>query len=498
MDNLLVYTNGVEASAENAVSTANQIGKAMANNSLSSLTRSGITVTDDEEKQFKALTSEEEKAALLAEIITNNVGEMNTALANTPAGQQQQLANAWGDMKENVGNKVYPAIMDLFSAINANMPVIETFVNGFATGMYYIIEVLTVIIDVVGTIGSFISDNWSIIGPIIMGIVTALTIYYGVLLIVKAATTAWSAVQKVFNAIMSMNPVMLVVIAIILLVAMIYAVIGAINKWTGSTISATGVICGCINVVLQFFKNLGLTVANIALGIWNALCACASNVGTAFHNAICGIQSWFYSLLSTVLTVVAKVCEALNKIPFVSIDYAGITSKADEYAAKASEAANNKEEYTSVSDAFNSGMSTFDTWENGWASDAYNGGYSFGEGLENSVGSLFSMDSLDLDSITGLNSLSNSDASNMANNIADTANNTSEIADSMDITEEDLKYLRDIAEQEVINRFTTAEINVEMNNNNNINSESDLDGIVSGLEDKIYEMVISMAEGVHS
>lgn len=519
MDNLLAYTNGVDASASDAVSTANQIGKAMANNSLSSLTRSGITVTDAEEETFKKLTSEEEKAALLAEIITNNVGEMNQALANTPAGQQQQIANAWGDMKEEMGYKLYPAVLKFFQTISKNMPIIQNFVSGFSSGLSVIINVLSGVIDGICAVGGFIQDNWSIIEPIVWGIVAALAAYelitkgsaiatglltgmkmlaVPVYALLTGATMAETAAQWGLNAAMYACPLVWIIVLIIALIAIIFAVCSAIAKMTGVANSGFGVITGGINVVIQFFKNLGLQVANIALGIWEALCACASNIGTAFHNAICGVQSWFYNLLSTALKVVAKICEALNKLPFVSFDYSGITSKADEYAAKAAEASNNKEEYASVGDAFNKGMSTFDTFQDGWASDAFNAGAAWGDGIADKVGNMFSMDSLNLDSVTGTNALTGYEASNMAGNVADTAKNTGAIADSMDITEEDLKYLRDIAEQEVINRFTTAEINIEMNNNNNINSENDLDGIVSSLEDKIYEMSLSMAEGVHS
>ena len=89
------------------------------------------------------------------------------------------------------------------------------------------------------------------------------------------------------------------------------------------------------------------------------------------------------------------------------------------------------------------------------------------------------------------------DLYDVSDNTDSIANSTGSIADSMEIAEEDLKYLRDIAEQEVINRYTTASINVEMNNNNNITKEADLDGIVSELEDKLYEMSTTMAEGVH-
>ena len=68
----------------------------------------------------------------------------------------------------------------------------------------------------------------------------------------------------------------------------------------------------------------------------------------------------------------------------------------------------------------------------------------------------------------------------------------------MDITEEDLKYLRDIAEQEAINRYTTAEITIEQTNNNNISSEMDLDGVVTGLTDAVNEAVEIITEGVHA
>ena len=89
------------------------------------------------------------------------------------------------------------------------------------------------------------------------------------------------------------------------------------------------------------------------------------------------------------------------------------------------------------------------------------------------------------------------DFGGMGSDLGDIKGDTGKISDSMDITEDDLKYLRDLAEQEVINRFTTAEIRIDMTNNNNINSETDLDGIVSYLEDALYETMEIAAEGVH-
>lgn len=147
-------------------------------------------------------------------------------------------------------------------------------------------------------------------------------------------------------------PLTWIIMLILALIVVIFAVCNAIAKMTGIANSGFGVITGGVNVVIQFFKNLGLTVANIALGIGNAIAALASNMMTAFHNAICSVQSWFYNLLSTALSVIEGICSALNKLPFVEFDYSGISSAADDYAAKASEAAGNKEDYQSISDQY--------------------------------------------------------------------------------------------------------------------------------------------------
>ena len=88
--------------------------------------------------------------------------------------------------------------------------------------------------------------------------------------------------------------------------------------------------------------------------------------------------------------------------------------------------------------------------------------------------------------------------SGLGSDVGSIADNTGAIADSMDITEEELKYMRDIAEQEAVNRYTTAEISVDMSGmQNNINNNDDIDGFVSKLTDSVNEAVDNMTEGVH-
>ena len=305
---------------------------------------------------------------------------------------------------------------------------------------------------------------------------------------------------------------------VIALVAAIYAACSAIAKFTGIANSGFGVIAGGINVVIQFFVNLGLTVANIALGIWNALGACAQNIGIAFGNVIAGVQSWFYNLLSTALTVVAGICEALNKLPFVEFDYSGITNAASDYAAKAAEASGNMQDFVSVGDAFNEGMSTFETWQDGWVGDAFDAGANWGDGVaagvSDAIGGLFDMDlgaagvsdaigglfDMDLGAATDYGTgMGNFALDDIADYTGQTAANTGAAADALSISTEELEYLRDIAERDAINRFTTAEVKIDMTGmTNRIEGGADLDGVISVLTDGFTEALLTAAEGVHA
>lgn len=444
-----------------------------------------------------------------------------------------EMPMTWGQIWQSMQNTALIAFQPVLQRLNdlANSEAFQTFIQGAIEAMATLANILLNIFELVGTVGGFIADNWSVISPIIYGVIAALTVYAAYLGIVKGIeiasaaataihsvamsakigvmaaltgqTMAATAAQMGYNGALYACPVVWIIVLIIALIAVIMAVCSAIAKMTGIANSGFGVITGGVNVVIQFFKNLGLTVANIALGIGNAIAALASNMMTAFHNAICSVQSWFYNLLSTALSVIEGICSALNKLPFVEFDYSGISSAADDYAAKASEAAGNKEDYQSISDAFNEGFTTFDAFQDGWESDAFNAGAAWGDGIADKV-SNFSLSDVfgqtDIPNVgdytSGFNdAIANSGVGDSIGNIDD---NTGKIKDSLEVSEEDLKYLRDIAEQEAINRFTTAEINVDMSGmQNTVNSGDDIDGFMTKLTDSVNEAVDNMTEGVH-
>ena len=474
--------------------------------------------------QIRAMAQEGE---LTADIVKSAI----FASADDINAKFEAMPMTWGQIWQQFQNTALIAFQPVLQRINeiANSEGFQNFVNNAINDMAVLAGIVLNIFDLIGQVGSFIGENWSVLEPIIMAVVGALGAYVAIATIVNAingimaivngvtaaseamaagATFLWTVQQYGLNAALMACPITWIILLIIALIAIIFAVCQAIAKLTGIANSGFGVITGGINVVIQFFKNLGLTVANIALGIASAISALCSNMMTAFSNAISGVQSWFYNLLSTALSVIAGICEALNNLPFVEFDFSGITSAASDYAAKSAEAAANKGEYTDVGAAFSEGMSTFDTFQDGWATDAFNSGAAWGDGVVDNISSAIDgfKDGLAVDIpnagdyTSGFdNAIANGiNNSGLGDGVGDIAGNTGAIKDSLDITEEDLKYLRDIAEQEAVNRFTTAEIHIDQSGmTNNIHEGMDLDGVISSLTDGVNEAIESATEGVH-
>ena len=148
MNNLVAQQKGYNATAQDAVTIGNLFGKAM-QGQTSALRRVGITFTAAEESALK-MANEEDRAAQLAQIITNNVGQMNAQLAQTPTGQLKQLSNYMGDLKEQAGafaSKMMPIVVGLnaivlagtngikiFAGLKAAVVSLGTAVVGFVTG----------------------------------------------------------------------------------------------------------------------------------------------------------------------------------------------------------------------------------------------------------------------------------------------------------------------------------------------------------------------------
>lgn len=431
------------------------------------------------------------------------------SVADETNAKFESMPRTWAQVWTGMQNKALTVMGPILTRLNqiANSERFDTFTDGAIAGFSALMVVVGALLGLLVNVGAAVVDNWSWLSPIVWGLVTAFLAYNAAALITNVinsaiaastaakaaaemmstgATFAATAAQYGFNAALLACPVTWIVVGVIALIAALAALFSWIAKTTGAAQTGFGVVTGGTNVAVQAVKNAGLVVANVALGIWNAIGAVCSNIGTAFHNVIANVQGWFYGLLSTAFTVVESICASLNKLPFVEFDYSGISAKADEYAAKAAEAYGNTEEYTSVADAFSSGFNTFDTFTEGWASDAFKAGAAWGDGIVDKVSDLFDFDTNNiLDQImrdTGA--------------IAEDADNA---ADALDVSSEQLEYLRDIAEREAVNRFTTAEVKIDMTGmTNKIDGNVDLDGVLNTLTDGFAEALATAAEGVHA
>lgn len=459
-----------------------------------------------------SIKSYAEEGLITADVVKNAL----LSVADETNAKFESMPMTWAQICTKMQNTALAAFEPVLTRLNqvANSAQFNTVIDGAINGLAMLASVATGVLDLLINGAAFVVDNWSWISPIVYGLVAAFIAYNAVALITNGinaamalATKVWTAAQYGLNAALAACPITWIVVAVIALVAAIYAACSAIAKFTGIANSGFGVIAGGINVVIQFFVNLGLTVANIALGIWNALGACAQNIGIAFSNVISGVQSWFYNLLSTALTVVAGICEALNKLPFVEFDYSGITNAASDYASKAAEASGNIKDFVSVGDAFSEGMSTFDTWQSGWVSDAFNAGANWGDGVASGVSDAVSgLFDMDLGAATdygagglGTGGYGDFAMDDLLGNTGQTAANTGAAADALSTSTEELAYLRDIAERDAINRFTTAEVKIDMTGmQNRIEGGADLDGVISTLTDGFTEALLTAAEGVHA
>lgn len=338
----------------------------------------------------------------------------------------------------------------------------------------------------------------AVIGIVVGAITTmnpVLLTLAGIIGILVLAYAAWQVAQWATNTAMYACPIVWIIVLVIALVAAIYLFIDWIAKATGIASSGLGMIAGGVNVVIQFFKNLGLMVANIALAIGNAIGALASNMMTAFGNAIKSIQAWFWGLLETGTNVILGIVEMLNKLPFVDIDTKGLTSAAKKYAKNKADAEDSKEEYKNIADEFNKGMNTFEAFGDGWVSDAFNDGKAWGDNaaasIANAVGSFdpsAMLDSIMPDMDQSQQDMGGYDYSSMIdpNGNLPVSIEADKTSNEVDISDEDLKLLKDIATKDYMLNYKhiTPNVNIQFGD---VKETADINAIKDELDRMMQE-----------
>jgi tape measure domain-containing protein len=412
-----------------------------------------------------SIKSYAEKGAVSATVVKNAL----LSIADETNAKFNGMAMTWGQVWTQMGNIALKVTQPLLTAIN------------------------------------WLANNLSVIGPILLGLGTAflvfqvaahataayhavvnlLSIGFGVL---TGNTAAASAAVFTFNSALLASPITWIIMLIAVVIGLLYGVVAIINKVTGSSISATGLICGAIAVAGAFIGNtvIGLLNALIQyiwaifvapfLGIveWilNVCNGGFNSFGDAVANLIGQIIGWFLNLGKVVTTIIDAI--------FGTNWTAGLES------LQSSVTAWGKNENAITLDK---NAPTIDyRFEYG---DAWAAGNDFGKGIDAKIGGMFNTG--------GLGDSSGFDLGDIAAYTGETADNTGKTADALAVTEEQLEYLRDIAERDAINRFTTAEVKIDMTGmTNRIDGSADLDGVISQLTEGFTEALVTAAEGVHA
>lgn len=464
-----------------------------------------------------------QEGKVTAEVVKNAM----FAMADETNAKFDSMPKTWAQIWVDMKNQVLSMFAPILTKINqiGNSTKFQKVTTGLINGLAAVANVASSALDILIAIASVFVDNWGIIQPLVLGIAAAMLLYNGYLIANNAITaisnaqkglaavqaykaavanTTLAATEKAeamakasataaqygFNAALLACPLTWILLIIIAVIAAIYMIVAAINKLTGSTISATGIICGVVAVAGAFVLNCAIGVLNaIIQAIWTIFVApflgivewilnvCNggfNSFGDAVANLIGQIIGWFLNLGKVVTTIIDAI---------FGTDW---TSGLESLQSAVTSWGKNENAITLDKNA-----PTIDY--RATYSGAWDAGYDFGQGIDDKIGGMF--DASGLDSM-GAFDLSNT-LDGIYGNTGDTAANTAATADALDIAEEDLAYLRDIAEREAINRFTTAEIKVEQHNENHISKDADLDGIMDAWANDFAEKLEVSEEGVH-
>ena len=419
-----------------------------------------------------SIKSYAEKGAVSATVVKNAL----LSIADETNAKFNGMAMTWGQVWTQMGNIALKVTQPLLTAINwlaNNLSVIGPIVLGLGTA-FLVFQV---------------AAHWTQIAAVATAayhaVVNLLSIGFGVL---TGNTAAASAAVFTFNSALLASPITWIIMLIAVVIGLLYGVVAIINKVTGTSISATGLICGAVAVA-------GAIIANTAIGVLNAI---IQYIWTIFVAPFLGIVEWilnvcnggFNSFGDAVANLIGQIIGwflNLGKVVTTIIDAIfGTNWTAGLESLQSSVTAWGKNENAITLDK---NAPTIDyRFEYG---DAWTAGNDFGKGIDAKIGGMFNTG--------GLGDTSGFDLGDIAAYTGETADNTGKTADALAVTEEQLEYLRDIAERDAINRFTTAEVKIDMTGmTNRIDGSADLDGVISQLTEGFTEALVTAAEGVHA
>ena len=420
--------------------------------------------------QIRSLAQE---GKLSAEVVKNallaSAEETNAKFESMP----KTIGQVWQSISNTALMAFQPVLAQISEVVNgANF---GDFANGMIGTLQTVAKVATKAFGVVARLGSVIYKNWQTILPILSAVATAMIAYKTVALATTAVITAqkvanWlhtaslvaqtgatytaTVAQYGLNTALAMCPYTWIVAGIVALSGALLALATHLAKSAGLANTFVGTITGGVAVMIESVNHLEEQVkTNLA------------NIGIFFHNMLRHVQVAWFDTLSTLGQGVGYLAKLMDKIPGVKMDSQGIFDQAKSYADKAQGYMDMKKDYIIPE----------------WWKEAFKRGASVGDGLFGGTPMADMPSQLE----------------GIYQNTLNTSIDTQKMADSMGVMEDSIEYMRDIAEREAINRFTTAEIKIEQTNHNNISSDMDIDDVMSKWNANFTEILTTASEGVH-
>jgi tape measure domain-containing protein len=430
-------------------------------------------VTQGELKQLS--TEGKITADIMKNAILGATDEINQKFAAMPL--------TWGQIWQNMQTVAFRAFVPVFEQISAiaNGNIMKSFSETTGQAFFLAGQAVAGLINNIRWLAGIVINNGAMFTPVFVGLAIVLfgaamnAGYAATMALTHAvASTAETAAiigltvaQEGLNAALAICPLSWIVFGVIAVIGIFYLAVAVVNHFAGTSISATGIVVGV-------FFWLGGMIYNIVAFVWNIFLGFVEFLGNAFKNPTAAIYNLFAVIWNGIVELVGRsvneIIGLINKIPGMEVGFVN----------------------------WGKGLSTKIPISGGVDLSAYNMDYSSGNFMKGYDIGAKGLSGILPESLTPPGAPGNFGGDDIGQNTKDTADNTGKIKDAMEITDEDIKYLRDIAEQEAINKYTTAEVKIEMGGiQNNINNDTDIDGMMRYINDTLIGGMQAGAEKVH-
>lgn len=355
-------------------------------------------------------------------------------------------------------------------------------------------DVLPVLADGIGLLKDgidYINNNWGDIGPVVEAAAVSIGIYTLATKGAEFATKGWIIANQILSGTFAISPLGIVLGGVVALTA-------AVNAFSDESVSLAGVIMGVLYVALGTIYNVSIGLVNGVIGIgvelWNFIASFANFFGNVFNDPVAAIAHLFVDLFDTIVGIVEDAAYIIDYV--LGTDMAGsIQGFRDDMQAWVDDTVGEQVEYVAKlsQEDYQIGEHLYldDLWDDG----VYAGNHLFdGNGTKDDG----TKDDGDKDKESKKVKIDDFGPFNgMGTDVSDIAGHTAAMADSLDITSQSIKYIRDFASQRAINRYTGTTVNIEMTNNNQVSGEADVDSIARRLVATLQTEINTSMEGVH-